>query len=242
MNMFGIRSIFTVRCNSGQGIVLKNIDDLVTAGMMSLAGKIESVDNLSIRWIDLTNVPIGIVNSLIKIVKGMLMFEEGVDGLCICMLENIQCEELTFSRAVKLPEPSEMQQDFCFNGKITLIDMCAIKGMSEFLNFTTCEHLILDDVSLKSEGIKSLTDMLKERVRKLSLCGLTTGELGFILANYDGQGQCETFFFAHFHDLYDIGSIESTFLHWAKLKGWNVTKCLDFGYYGREIKRETHRS
>merc|ERR1712189_148493 len=101
--------------------------------MMSFAGKIESVDNLSIRWIDLTNVPIGIVNSLIKIVKGMLMFEEGVDGLCICMLENIQCEELTFSRAVKLPEPSEMQQDFCFNGKITLIDMCAIKGMSEFL-------------------------------------------------------------------------------------------------------------
>ena len=127
MNMFGIRSIFTIRCNSGQGIVLKNIDDLVTAGMMSLAGKIESVDNLSIRWIDLTNVPIGIVNSLIKIVKGMLMFEEGVDGLCICMLENIQCEELTFSRAVKLPEPSEMGQNFISDGAKFLISFFTSK-------------------------------------------------------------------------------------------------------------------
>merc|ERR1719282_1201430 len=92
--------------------MIDNLDDLETAGVWASAGHLDSVKELKLLRIDITNVPINIVNSLAKIVEYELSFD-GVAGLNFSILKNIKCENL---RLETLIIPTQVKQNISFSG------------------------------------------------------------------------------------------------------------------------------
>merc|ERR1712058_22124 len=182
-------------------IVIKDLDDLEIAGVLASAGYLNSVVDLYIHFIDVTNVPINIVNSLAKVVEGTLYFKK-VTGLCFTMLEEIKSDEF---RLHDMPAPTQMYQDISVNGRVTLNKISS--DVSGFLDKLTCDDLEFHDMKLDNSVAQSLTLMLDRRVKNV---------------NYDGQGQCESMFFEDETD--SISSIKEHLAPWAASKRWNVIK------------------
>jgi len=201
-------------------IVIKNLDDLEIAGVLASAGYLNSVVDLYIHFIDVTNVPINIVNSLAKVVEGTLYFKK-VTGLCFSMLEDIKCDEF---RLHDMPAPTQMNQDISVNGRVTLNKISS--DVSGFLDRLTCDDLEFHDMKLDSSVAQSLTVMLDRRVKNVRFNGYFDGYSHTldpsILVNYDGQGQCESMFFEDETD--SIMSIKEHLAPWAASKRWNVIK------------------
>ena len=69
-------------------IVIDNLSDLESAGVLASYGYLESIDDLQIQNIDVTSVPSNILSSLTSVVHGLLTIQE-VDGLKLSMLGNL---------------------------------------------------------------------------------------------------------------------------------------------------------
>ena len=99
-------------------VVIENIDELEIAGVLACAGHLESLENLKISHLDVTNIPVNIVNSLIKIVKVEIQFFR-VTGFCISMIESINCEKLRVVN-VKLQGKVNEENEIKIRGNLTL--------------------------------------------------------------------------------------------------------------------------
>jgi len=215
-------------------IAIQNLNDLETAGVLASAGYLEPLTDLHvlIRFIDVTNVPFNIVNSIAKVATSFLVLKK-VTGLNLPMLKNLNCEEL---RLQDLPAPLHLNQDISVNGKVTLIKVSG--DISEFLDNITCEDLQFHAMKLNNCDVWSLTKMLNRRVRNLTFFGELLDPS--IIANYDGQGQCERMLFKDNPDI--ISKIKEHLSPLAYSKGWNIKQdgnMLCFGYARFEIQRAT---
>ena len=103
----------------GKMYVIQSLDDLETAGILASAGNLESLNKLDIQFIDVTNVPINIFNSLAKVVK-YLLYLKGVTGLNLSMLKNLNFDKLWINN---MPVPAHLNQDISVNGEVRLANV-----------------------------------------------------------------------------------------------------------------------
>jgi len=201
-------------------IAIQNLDDLEKAGVLAAAQNLVSVKDLFLQSIDVTNVPINIVNSLAKVVEGTFHLKN-VRGTNFAMLENINCETLSLQ---SMPVPTQINQEICVPGRVTLNRITS--DISEFFDSITCQDMEFYDIKWSNSQARSLTEMLNGRVRNLRFNGyfdkLTHTLDPSILANYDGLGHCESMFFEDEDD--SIASIKEYLSPWAASKGWIVTQ------------------
>jgi len=142
----------------GNDVILNvdSLEDVETAGVLASTGHLGSLVMLNIRYVDVSNIPVNIINNLTKAVRGQLsMFK--VLGICFSMFENIQCSELNLIR-IEIPE--QVTKDICVRGNVTLANISG--DISGFLNSMTCDCLKLCNKSLTKGEIESLTKMLQK--------------------------------------------------------------------------------
>ena len=91
--------------------------------------------------------------------------------------------------------------------------------------------------------VRSLTDMLKRRVREIEFLSYNaTLDDYSLLAKYDGQGCCERI---HLKSKNDEDRVKKIFSSWAKSNGWTVAEEIHihapyhYAYNSFEIKRLT---
>ena len=96
-----------------------SLDNLQTAGILASAGNLESLNKLDIKFIDVTNVPINIFNSLAKVVK-YLLYLKGVTGLNLSMLKNLNFDKMWINN---MPVPAYLNQDISVNGEVRLANV-----------------------------------------------------------------------------------------------------------------------
>jgi len=198
------------------GLILIVESYVETAGVLASSGHLDLLDQLYIRNVDVSNIPVNIVNNLTKIVRGSLIFRE-VIGFCFSMLENIQCSEL---RLIRMEIPEQVTKNICVRGDVTLANIFG--DISGLLNSMTCDCLNLCNKSLTNSEIESLTRMLQSRVRELefSPCRNLSLEYASIFDNYDGQGRCERMEFQGFESRIEV--IKENLVPWTDSKGWTM--------------------
>ena len=81
--------------------MIDSLDVLEATGVLASAGHLVTLEKLMIKRIDMTNIPVDIVNSLTKIVRNSLEFYR-VTGFCFSILEDIKSERLSLKK-MKLP-------------------------------------------------------------------------------------------------------------------------------------------
>ena len=140
-----------------------NLECLETAGVLAEVGRLDSKKVICIHDINLASAPVNIVNSLLKVARNWLVFTR-VNGFRLSMLQNIQCESLKLS---DLKIASQVPQNINFGGQVILHgingDLC---GLFESI---TCGKLRIRDMTLNSDETRSLTEMLKSRLRMLEV-------------------------------------------------------------------------
>ena len=88
-----LKSVPTSLCHLKRNYgIIDNIHDLEIAGVLTSAG-LDALETLHLYKIDVTNVPINIVNNLAKKARYELRLEK-VNGFCFPMLDNIKAQEL----------------------------------------------------------------------------------------------------------------------------------------------------
>jgi len=202
----------------GNDVILNvdSLEDVETAGVLASTGHLGSLVMLNIRYVDVSNIPVNIINNLTKAVRGQLsMFK--VLGICFSMFENIQCSELNLIR-IEIPE--QVTKDICVRGNVTLANISG--DVSGFLDSMTCDNLKMCNITLINSEIKSLTEMLQSRVRELEFfpCRNLSLEYASIFDNYDGQGRCERIEFQGFVSRIEV--IKENLVPWTDSKGWTM--------------------
>lgn len=215
-------------------LLLESLKEVETAGVMASTGHLDSLDELYIRNVDVSNIPVNIVNNLTKIVRGSLIFTK-VIGICFSVLENIQCSEL---RLIDMKIPQENTKDFGVRGGVTLRNITG--DISGFLDSMTCDNLKLCNIELNNSEIESLTKMLQSRVKELGFfpCRNLFLEYASIFDNYDGQGRCERMEFQGFASRME--NMKINLVPWMDSKGWTMMKMNQIPIIGEaemEIKR-----
>ena len=87
--------------------MIKTVDDLETAGVLASLGHLNSLEEIQIRDIDVSGVPVNIVSSLAKIVRKEIRLSF-INGICVSMLDRIKCEKLNLSNVTILPMSQEI--------------------------------------------------------------------------------------------------------------------------------------
>ena len=145
-----------------------------------------SLKDLELVSFDISSVPSKIVNnSLKKIVSEAVVFS-GVTGLRFSMLKNLECKKLWIE---VLTIPEQRTRDISVNGKVALIGLDG--NLNGLLDSISCDHLLIDAMTLDSDETIRLTEMLSRRVKHLEIGDCGDFEDCTILNNYDGRGRCE---------------------------------------------------
>ena len=84
-----------------------NIEDLEYACVLASGGKMDAVDRLVLREVDVSGTPSTIINNLVKIVRGKIFLKK-VGGWSTSMLNDAKCEKIFISE-MKLEPGSEMR-------------------------------------------------------------------------------------------------------------------------------------
>ena len=122
---------------STRKMYIQNVDDLETAGVLASAGNLEPLEDsdVYIEFIDVTNVPINIFNSLAKVVNHFLYLNE-VTGLNLSMLKNLNFDKMWINN---MPVPAYLNQDISVNGEVRLANVSG--DISELLRSARYEIL-----------------------------------------------------------------------------------------------------
>ena len=113
--------------------------NLETAGVLALDGRLDSVDELYLYHVDLKSVHPSIVNSVARKVKTKILLYH-VEGLCWSMLKNIKCKSLCLNNTNPALPASTSQ------------------------NIVDCEDL--DELYLSNVDLKSVHPSILNRVAK----------------------------------------------------------------------------
>ena len=178
--------------------------------------------------VDVSNIPVNIVNSQIKKVVGQLTLE-GVKCFSWRIFDNIKCEDL---HLVEMFVPAELPEGINVSGDILLLQITG--NVIGLIDRITCKCLRIDYMKLNSDTTSSLTKILRSRVREIKFSFNGTLEDFSILESYDGKGHCEKIMFLRKSDDNEWRKIFNINLApWAASKNWTVAK-LAVGY---EFKR-----
>jgi len=63
---------------------IKNLEDLEKAGILVTAGHLDSLDEISLEYMDLSNVPFNIFNNLAKIIKNQIHLLKLLVSVFLC--------------------------------------------------------------------------------------------------------------------------------------------------------------
>jgi len=74
-------------------VSINSIKDFEYAGVLATGGKIETVEELSLKFVDVSSIPNNIINNVMKIVKDFIILE-GVAGWRTSMLDDVKCKSL----------------------------------------------------------------------------------------------------------------------------------------------------
>jgi len=196
---------------------IKTLDDLEKAGILASAGYLYSLEKLSLQEIDIENVPINLVNCLIKVVKYQLRFWK-VTGLSFQMLKNMKSKKLML-RNMTIPE--QLTQDIIVRGSVSL---SFISGyVSGFLDSITCDCIKIQyskDTTAEGDTSRSMIEMLQSRVKELEFWDVKPFDYS-LLATYNGQGDCKRMKFTDTQ--FGINVTKENLVPWANSNGWTVT-------------------
>jgi len=199
--------------------VITNLENLETAGVFASAGILDNVYNMMfLKDVDVSMIQANFVNSAVEKVSNTLVLW-GVTGFCSSMFENIQCRGQLDIVDMKIPQ--HVTCDICVSGMVHLENNSG--DLSGLLEGITCDTLFLADQTLTSDEVRSLSEMLQSRVRKLILKKCEVSSLEFcslLLDSYDGQGCCEII------ELEDFGNgihfIKDNLTPWVDSNGWTM--------------------
>ena len=90
-----------------EGLCPTNLDELEKASVLASTGNLHSKESLKLKDLDLIDVPLNTVNSLTKMIRGDLEFNN-VDGLHESTFDEIKCENLA---VCDMTLPSPLTQD-----------------------------------------------------------------------------------------------------------------------------------
>ena len=149
---------------TGSSALIDNLEDLETASVMAFAGHLDSVTNLRLRHIDVTSIPINLVNSLFKVVRGELMFNN-VSSLCFSMLEDIKCEELSL---IDMAIPTQEKRDISVSGEVFLKNITGdLSALFESLICDGMNSLEINDIDVSDVPTTIVNNLAKSVRRKL---------------------------------------------------------------------------
>jgi len=73
---------------------INSIEELEYAGVLATGGVIDTVEELNLNYVNVSSIPVNIINNVMKIVKGII-FLEGVAGWRTSMLDDVKCQSLS---------------------------------------------------------------------------------------------------------------------------------------------------
>ena len=175
--------------------------------------------------VDVSNIPVNIVNSQIKKVVGQLTLE-GVKCFSWRIFDNIKCEDL---HLVEMFVPAELPEGINVSGHIFLDGITG--NVLGLIDRITCNCLTINFMKLNCDETLSLTNILRCGVRELKFNG-TLDDFS-LLESYDGKGHCEKIVFLRSGDNEWRNIFNKNLVPWAASRDWTVAK-VKFEY---EFKR-----
>jgi len=73
---------------------IKSIEELEYAGVLATGGVIDTVEELNLNYVNVSSIPVNIINNVMKIVKGSI-FLEGISGWRTSMFDDVKCQSLS---------------------------------------------------------------------------------------------------------------------------------------------------
>jgi len=73
---------------------INSIEELEYAGVLATGGVIDTVEELNLNYVNVSSIPVNIINNVMKIVKGII-FLEGISGWRTSMLNDVKCQSLS---------------------------------------------------------------------------------------------------------------------------------------------------
>merc|ERR1719300_1128015 len=175
-----------------------------------------SIESLILDHVDMSNTPVNIVNSLMKIVEGHLELRR-VTGFSGKIFDDIKCKDLHLFDMNVL---AELPEGINVSGHIFLERITG--NVIGLIDRITCNCLRIRYMKLYSDATLSLTNILRSRVRELKFSFDGTLE-NFSLLDYDGKGHCEKMEFdVRWCDNEWRNIINKNLFPWAASRGWKV--------------------
>jgi len=72
---------------------INSIEELEYAGVLATGGKIDTVEELNLKYVNVSSIPVNIINNVMKIVNNSI-FLDGVLGWRTSMLDDVKCHSL----------------------------------------------------------------------------------------------------------------------------------------------------
>jgi len=98
---------------------INSIEELEYAGVLATGGKIDTVEVLNLQFVNVSSIPVNILNNVMKIVKNSI-FLERVSGWRTSMLDDVKCRSLMM-RNMDLKSGSD--------GKPFVVDVLRLNGV-----------------------------------------------------------------------------------------------------------------
>ena len=73
---------------------INSIEELEFAGVLATGGVIDTVEELNLNYVNVSSIPVNIINNVMKIVKGIIVLE-GISGWRTSMLDDVKCQSLS---------------------------------------------------------------------------------------------------------------------------------------------------
>jgi len=176
-----------------------------------------SIESLILDHVDMSNTPVNIVNSLMKIVEGHLELRR-VTGFSGKIFDDIKCKDL---HLFDMNVPAELPEGINVSGHIFLERITG--NVIGLIDRITCNCLRIRYMKLYSDATLSLTNILRSRVRELKFSFDGTLEDFSLLDYYDGKGHCEKIEFdVRWCDNEWRNIINKNLFPWAASRGWTV--------------------
>jgi len=155
-------------------------------------------------------------NSITNKLEGLRLHR--VTGFCSSILENKICKWINL---VDMELPVQLKKYIRCNGTVFLKGLSGdVNGLLENIS---CDHLIIDDLTVNSDTLRSTSEMISSRVSHLEFDECAIMEDFTLLTNYDGQGCCEKITF-NCEDGDGMVKIWEKLVAWADSIDWTIIK------------------
>jgi len=184
---------------------IKNLEDLVYAGVLASAGIITQVDKLILSQVDVSSIPVNIINSLAKIVP--FIYLTAVRGWRTSMLNDAKCMVLLISDmyldTVADKRPIKVL-DYVWLDNVT----GDLEGLVERLTYGPVDQISIKSLIMKNMDISNVPGPLVNSLLKTIRTEINLLKISGISSQLMSGINCERLHFADFEfqeDPEDIG-------------------------------------